>query len=122
MKPLHWVKSSKRDLLDLPVKVRGDFGFALYQAQLGAKSFYAMPMTGFGGAGVLEVVVENDGDTFRAVHTVKYAKAVYVLHVFQEKSKKGRKTPRLDIDLIKSRLIAAGDHYRATYETTSRKE
>lgn len=122
MKLVHWVKSSRKDLLDMPHKVRSEFGFAPYQAQLGSKSFYAMPMTGFGGAGVLEVVVDNEGDTFRAIYTVKFSKAIYVLHVFQKKSKKGSKTPRADIGLIKSRLNDAAEHYRTTHELTNKKE
>lgn len=79
-------------------------GFALYLAQTGEKHLAAKPLKGFGGAGVLEVVEDHDGDTFRAVYTVKFASAVYVLHAFQKKSKSGIKTPQTDIDLIKQRL------------------
>jgi phage-related protein len=82
-------------------------GFALYLAQTGEKHLAAKPLKGFGGAGVLEVVEDHDGDTFRAVYTVKFASAVYVLHAFQKKSKSGIKTPQTDIDLIKQRLKLA---------------
>ena len=68
-------------------------------------------LKGFGGAGVLEVVEDNDGDTFRAVYTVKFAGAVYVLHVFQKKSKKGIKTPTAEMEVIRRRLKAAEEHH-----------
>lgn len=82
-------------------------GFALYLAQTGEKHLATKPLKGFGGAGVLEVVEDHDGDTFRAVYTVKFASAVYVLHAFQKKSKSGIKTLQTDIDLIKQRLKLA---------------
>jgi phage-related protein len=86
------------------------FGYALYLAQLGDKHDQAKPLKGFGGAGVLEVVEDHDGDTYRAVYTVRIAKAVYVLHVFQKKAKRGIATPKSDLDLIKQRLRAAQEH------------
>lgn len=82
-------------------------GFALYLAQTGEKHMAVKPLKGFGGAGVLEVVEDHDGDTFRAVYTVKFSSAVYVLHAFQKKSKSGIKTPQTDIDLIRQRLKLA---------------
>lgn len=82
-------------------------GYALHQAQTGGKHPDAKPLTGFKGAGVLEVVEDFDGDTFRAVYTVKLKGVVYVLHAFQKKSRKGIKTPKQDIDLVKLRLKAA---------------
>ena len=71
----------------------------------------AKPLKGFGGAGVLEIVEDNDGDTYRGVYTVKFAGVVYVLHAFQKKSTKGVSTPKHEIDLIKDRLKRAEEHY-----------
>lgn len=73
-------------------------------------------MVGFGSAKVVEVVVDDDGNTYRAIYTVKFGKAVYVLHAFQKKSKRGIATPKLELDLIKRRLKTAEQHYKATYE------
>lgn len=109
-KSLLWVGSSKRDLLAMPDDVVDVFGFALYLAQLGKKHEQTKPLKGFGGAGVLEVVEDHMGDTYRAVYTVKIAESVYVLHCFQKKSKQGIKTPKQDIDLIRERLKAAQVH------------
>ena len=82
-------------------------GYALYVAQCGGKHRDAKPMRGFGGAGVVEVVADHRGDTFRSVYTVRFAQAVFVLHVFQKKSKTGIATPRLEIEMIKNRLSEA---------------
>lgn len=87
-------------------------GFALYLAQTGGKHANAKPLKGFGGAGVLEIVDDHDGDTYRAVYTVKFADAVYVLHAFQKKSKTGVKTPPADIEKMKRRLKAAEEDYK----------
>jgi len=87
-------------------------GYALYQAQLGLKAPLAKPLRGFGGAGVLEIVEDHRGDTYRAVYTVKFSDFVYVLHAFQKKSKKGIATPKPDIDLIKKRLKIAEEDYK----------
>ena len=107
LKPLHWVGSSKRDLLSLPEPVVDLFGFALYLAQDGKKHEQAKPLRGFGSAGVLEVVEDRDRSTYRAVYTVRFESGVFVLHVFQKKSKRGAATPKADIDLIRERLKAA---------------
>lgn len=107
VKPLLWVGSSKKDLLAMPDDVVDVFGFALHLAQTGKKHDQAKPLKGFGGAGVLEVVEDHQGDTFRAVYTVKIADAVYVLHCFQKKSKQGIETPKHEMDLIRGRLKAA---------------
>ena len=107
VKPLMWVGSSKKDLLSMPDDVVDVFGFALHLAQTGKKHDQAKPLKGFGGAGVLEVVEDHQGDTFRAVYTVKIADAVYVLHCFQKKSKQGIETPKHEMDLIRDRLKAA---------------
>ena len=107
MKPVRFVGSSLGDLRALPEQAQRDIGFALYEAQIGGKSYHAKPLKGFRGAGVLEVVEDLDGDTYRAVYTVKLADAVYVLHVFQKKSKRDAATPQADINLIQSRLKTA---------------
>ena len=91
-------------------------GYALYQAQIGLKQDSAKPLKGFGGAGVLEIVANHVGDTFRAVYTVKFATAIYVLHAFQKKSKSGIKTPTEDLDLIQRRLKAAEADYKIQLE------
>jgi phage-related protein len=110
IKPLQWVGSSKKDLLAMPNDVVDVFGFALHLAQTGKKHDQAKPLKGFGGAGVLEVVEDHMGDTYRAVYTVKIADAVYVLHCFQKKSKSGIETPKHEMDLIRDRLKAAQAH------------
>lgn len=104
---LEWIGSSKKDLLALPEEVVNVFGYALYLAQTGSKHDQAKPLRGFGSAGVLEVVEDRRGDTYRAVYTVQYAARVFVLHVFQKKSKSGIATPKPDLDLIRNRLKAA---------------
>jgi phage-related protein len=112
-KPLKWVGSSKRDLDAMPGDVKDVFGHAIDLAQAGGKHQDAKALSGFGSAGVLEVVEDLRGDTFRAVYTVKFAGWVYVLHCFQKKSKTGIKTPRDDLDLIKARLKAAQHDFDA---------
>ncbi|MDQ3255420.1 MAG: type II toxin-antitoxin system RelE/ParE family toxin, partial [Acidobacteriota bacterium] len=96
-----------------PAEVRSVLGFALFQAQLGRKPASAKPLSGFGGAGVLEIVVDFQTDTYRAVYTVKFNDRIYVLHAFQKKSKRGISTPKAEIDLIKSRLKLAEEDYKA---------
>ena len=111
-KPLFWIGRSYDDLLDCPTEVRRTFGFALGLAQQGGKFVDSKPLNGFGGAGVLEVVEDFRGDTFRCVYTVRFRNAVYVLHTFQKKSKTGSKTPKQEIDLVRDRLKVAEEHYR----------
>lgn len=106
LKPVDWVGSSYDDFRAFPGPVQEAMGFALYLAQTGGKHNSAKPLKGFTGAGVLEIVDDHDGDTYRAVYTVRFAEAVYVLHAFQKKSKKGIKTPQEEIDRIKRRLKA----------------
>jgi phage-related protein len=96
----------------MPNDVVDVFGFALHLAQTGKKHDQAKPLKGFGGAGVLEVVEDHMGDTYRAVYTVKIADAVYVLHCFQKKSKSGIETPKHEMDLIRDRLKAAQAHVK----------
>lgn len=104
MKPTHFVGSSLADLKTFPADVLSDVGFALHQAERGEKSLHATPLVGFKGAGVLEVVSNSDGKTYRAVYTVRLSEAVFVLHCFQKKSKTGIATPAKDMDLVRSRL------------------
>ena len=112
IKALDWVGSSRKDLKAFPAEARSVMGFALYQAQLGLKAASARPLTGFGGASVLEIVEDFRTDTYRAVYTVRFADVVYVLHAFQKKSKKGVATPKADLDLIKRRLRAAEEDHK----------
>jgi phage-related protein len=107
LKPLIWVGASRKSLREFPEPVQDHMGYALYVAQRGGKHRDTKTMSGFGGAGVLEVVSDFRGDTFRAVYTVRYAEALYVLHAFQKKSKTGHETPRRDIELIQQRLREA---------------
>ena len=106
-KPLYWVGSSKKDLLALPAGVRKFFGHALDFAQRGDQHDAAKPLRGFGGAGVLEIVEDNMGSTYRAIYTVKFEEAVFVLHCFQKKSKRGIATPKEDMDIVRARLKVA---------------
>jgi phage-related protein len=106
-KPLIWIGSSRKDLREFPEDVQHRMGYALWIAQTGGKHRDAKALRGFGGAGVLEIIEDYRGDTFRAVYTLKYADVVFMLHAFQKKSKTGRETPRRDIELIKRRLREA---------------
>lgn len=110
-KPLKWVGSSKKDLDKMPEDVKDLFGFAIDLAQAGQKHSDAKPLKGFKSAGVLEVVENDEGGTYRALYTVKLTDWVYVLHCFQKKSMKGIETPKADIGLIRARLKQAeADH------------
>lgn len=119
-KPLEWVGSSRSDLREFPDKVQDHIGFALYQAQIGLKHRDAKPLAGL-GSGMMEVISDFEAGTYRAVYAVKFREAVYVLHAFQKKSKKGIATPRPDIDLIRRRLKAAERHYEAEYGKGSKR-
>jgi phage-related protein len=110
---LGWIGTAKEDLLSFPDAVVREIGHALYVAQIGGKHASAKPLKGLSGAGVLEIVEDFDGDTYRAVYTVRLADIVYVLHAFQKKSKKGIATPRREIDIIKARLRRAEEEYAA---------
>lgn len=110
-KPVRWVGGSKEDLSGFPLDVRRRVGGALWDAQLGRKAPYAKPMKGHSGAGVLEIVDDFESDTFRAVYTVRFEKAVYVLHAFQKKSKSGIATPKSELNLINQRLKRAKEDY-----------
>jgi phage-related protein len=115
-KPLEWVGSSKEDLTAFPSAVRKGLGFGLFLAQLGDKAPSAKPLKGFGGAGVVELLAAHDGNAYRAVYTVKFADAVFVLHAYQKKSKRGSKTPPADSRLIRQRLAAALQCYEERYK------
>ena len=112
-KPVEWISSTLKDMRAMPDDVRDVFGKALFMAQLGGKHVAAKPLKGFVGAGVLEVVEDHDGDTYRAVYTVRFADAVYVLHVFQKKSKHGIDTPKEEADKIRARLQMAEELHRS---------
>ena len=110
-KPLFWLGTTRKDLRSFPEAVRETIGYGLYLAQKGGKHRDAKPLKGFHGAGVLEIVDDHDGDTYRAVYTVKLAGAVYVLHAFPKKSKTGIATPKHVMNLVKERLKQARQHY-----------
>ena len=114
LKPVEWIGSSKANLKHFPDPVRAHVGFAIYQAQTGLRHRDAKPLKGF-GAGILEVVSRFDGDTFRAVYTVRFEAAVYVLHAFQKKAKRGAETPKHELDLVRRRLRVAEQHYQNTH-------
>ena len=114
LKPVQWVGSSKSDLKRFPDAVQDRMGFAIYQAQAGLRHRNAKPLKGF-GSGVLEVVARHDGDTFRAVYTVRFETAVYVLHAFQKKARRGIATSKQELDLVQRRLRVAEQHYRNTH-------
>ncbi len=103
-KPLVWIGSSKRDLMTLPVPIRKFFGHALDFSQRGDKHDATKVLKGFGSAGVLEIIEDGRGGTYRAGYTVKFKEAIFVLHVFQKKSRHGVATPKPDIDIIHERL------------------
>jgi phage-related protein len=107
IKPLVWMGSSKADLLDLPPDVVHKFGYALYLAQTGRRHASTKTLKGQGDAGVLEVTHAGGGNAYRAIHTARFAEAIFVLHVFQKKSKSGRATPRTDLALVERRLREA---------------
>lgn len=104
LRPLIWVGSSQRDYRRFPAEVKRDTGYALLLAQQGKKHEAAKPLRGFGGRGVLELIEDHAGDTYRAVYTVRFETAVYVLHTFQKKAKRGIATPKREIDLVRHRL------------------
>ena len=113
-KPVEWVGTSKADVRAFPDAVRRVVGYALYRAQVGLKHLDAKPLRGL-GSGVLEVISRHDGNTFRAVYTVRFGDAIYVLHAFQKKAKRNLATPKREIDLVRRRLKAAAEHHRENY-------
>jgi len=113
-KPLFWIASSKNDLLSFPEPLKNEISHALAVAQYGGKHPKAKPWKGE-GSGVLEIVEDYRTDTYRAVYTVKFESAVYVLHAFQKKSTKGAKTNLADVRLISHQLKAAKEDYEIRY-------
>ena len=111
-KPVRWIGSSLRELRSFPSPVRIDIGHALFAAQEGKTDPAAKPLKGFGGGSVLEIVASHHGNAWRAVYTVRFQDAIYVLHVFQKKSTRGIATPAREIDLIRQRLAEAERDYR----------
>ena len=117
-KPCLFVGASRRELQGLPEKVQDEIGYALFEAQCGGAPPSAKPLKGFGGRGVLEIVENFDGNTYRAVYTVRFAEAVYVLRAFQKKSKKGIATPKAEIELVKARMRTAEADHRERFAAT----
>ena len=110
-RPVFWMGSSHGDWLDFPDDVQDVMGYALHLAQCGEKAPNAKPLAGFKGASVLEICDDYAGDTYRAIYTVRFSEAVYVLHAFQKKSRKGIATPKSEIELIEQRLRQAKEHH-----------
>jgi phage-related protein len=110
-KPVRWIGSSKEGISAFPEDVKRRVGGALWDAQIGLKAPFAKPLKGFGGAGVIEIVEDSESGTYRAVYTVRFARAVYVLHAFQKKSRSGIATPKSELDLIALRLARAKEDY-----------
>lgn len=106
-KELAWIASSKKDLMAFPVDVRREMGHSLYIAQKGGRDKDAKPLKGFVGATVLEIVKSDRDGTYRTMYTVQFEEVVYVLHAFQKKSKKGIKTTKQDVEMLKQRLKLA---------------
>ncbi|MBL8220020.1 MAG: type II toxin-antitoxin system RelE/ParE family toxin, partial [Bryobacterales bacterium] len=109
---VRWVGSSLRDLKTFPKGVQRDIGQALYAAQRGEEYPSVKSLKGFGGRSVLEIVARDAVATYRTVYTVRFADAVYVLHAFQKKSKKGIATPQIEMELVQKRLLDAEQDYR----------
>jgi phage-related protein len=118
LKVVLWVASSKKDLMDMPRDVVIDFGYALWEAQLGDFPAIAKPLRGFGGADIVELVLDHKEDAFRAVYASRFDEVIIVLHVFQKKSKHGIETPKRDIELIRSRLKLAEEMYKTWKQKT----
>jgi len=114
MNPLYWIGSSRKDIKSFPADVQDVVGRSLLDAQFSEMPRNAKVLRGFNGASVLEIVEDFDGSTFRTVYTVRFQTAVYVLHAFQKKSRRGIETCKHDVDLIHARLKAAEEHYWRT--------
>lgn len=118
-RPLHWVGSSKRDFLSFPATVKDDMGNALGIAQFGGTAPTVKPWKGL-GSGVLEIVESHDGNAYRTVYTVRFEKALYVLHAFQKKSPSGIRTAKRDVELVAERLKTAERDYEEHYGKSKR--
>lgn len=115
-----WVSSSKRDYREFPAEVQDGFGFELFLVQTGQHPPSAKALKGL-GPGTLELIENFDGDTYRAVYTMQFREAIYVLHAFKKKSKRGSKTPQTDVDLIRLRLKTAMDDYAQRFGKESKR-
>ncbi len=115
---IYFIGSSLKDFKNLPFPVQETFTFALRRAQEGKKHPIAKPMKGFGGAGIIELAMDFERDTYRAIYTVNFRDRIYVLHVFKKKSKHGIKTSKTDIDMIRRRLRFAQQHYEQESKET----
>ena len=113
LKRVVWIGSSRKDVRSFPDEVQDFIGYALYEAQQGYKAPAAKPLSGFGGAGVIEIIRDFNTDTYRAVYTVRFDDIIYVLHAFQKKSKRGIATAKAEIELIKARLKLAEAQHRS---------
>ena len=122
MKPVHFIGTSHSNLSSFPAKVRREVGFSVYLAQCGDKAINTLPLTGFRSAGVLEVVADHKGNTYRVVYTVGFRHAIYVLHAFQKKSKKGSRTPKHEMDIVLQRLKVAEQHHEKNYTSKQREK
>jgi phage-related protein len=112
IKPVFWMGSSRADLKAFPEPVQSNVGYALFSAQRGEEYRSVKSLQGFGGRGVLEIVVPHDGDAHRAVYTVRFKDAIYVLHAFQKKSTRGIATPKREVELVRRRLADAERHHK----------
>jgi phage-related protein len=110
LKPLFWVRSAKRDFMGFPASVKDGFGFELFLVQSGLHPPSAKRLKGFGG-GVLELAGDEAGDTYRAVYTVRFPRAIYVLHAFKKKARRGIATPKNEIEMVRRRLRDAEEDY-----------
>lgn len=112
---IFWVGSSLKNLMNMPQDVQDTFNFGLIQATKGLKHMNAKPLKGFRGNSILEIVEDHRSGTYRAVYTIRFKKAVYVLHVFQKKSKRKIATPKEEMDLIEERLKRASREYKEVF-------
>lgn len=108
-KELIWLFSSKKDLREMPDDVQDVFGYALHLAQYGERHRRAKPFNIKGEPGLIEIVDDYNGDTYRAIYTVRYTNTVYVIHCFQKKSTSGIKTPQQEVDTVRARLLHLRD-------------
>jgi phage-related protein len=104
MRAIRWVASSKKDFSKFPEGAQREAIFALKDAAHGFKHASAKPLKGFGGASVMEIVCDDDGDAYRVMYVTRYEDAIYVLHAFQKKSTRGKKTPDRHMELVRARL------------------
>jgi phage-related protein len=119
-KTVRWIASSRKDLQSLPKAVRETIGYALWESQEGKLPLHAKVLHGFAGASVVQIRAAHEGNAYRAVYTSRFREFVYVLHVFQKKSKKGSKTPPEVMKLIRERLKEAENQYEQWKETKGR--